>query len=63
MKLLRRLLFLGIIAGGFLIYRAVAPYQGFQGGGPPRLAWLAERRTGMLGNSRRSREPTTVESN
>jgi UPF0755 protein len=31
MKLLRRLLFLAVIAGGFLIYRAVAPYQGFQG--------------------------------
>src|SRR5437764_424478 len=31
MKFVRRLLFLVLLAGGFLIYRAVAPYQGFQG--------------------------------
>jgi UPF0755 protein len=31
MKFVRRLLFLLLLAGGFLIYRALAPYQGFQG--------------------------------
>src|SRR3954447_2021998 len=31
MKFVRRLLFLGLLAGGFLIYRALSPYQGFQG--------------------------------
>lgn len=31
MKLIRRLLLVGLIAGGFLIYRALSPYQGFSG--------------------------------
>jgi UPF0755 protein len=31
MKLFRRLMVLAVLAGGFLVYRAVAPYQGFQG--------------------------------
>ena len=30
MKIVRRLLFLVLLAGGFLIYRAMSPYQGFQ---------------------------------
>src|SRR4051812_39006470 len=31
MKFLRRLLFVALLAGGFLIYRALSPYQGFEG--------------------------------
>jgi len=31
MKWIRRLLFLAVLAGGFLAYRALAPYQGFSG--------------------------------
>jgi UPF0755 protein len=31
MKSIRRLPFLAVLAGGFLIYRALAPYQGFSG--------------------------------
>jgi UPF0755 protein len=31
MKLVRRLLLVAVVAGGFLLYRALAPYQGFTG--------------------------------
>jgi UPF0755 protein len=31
MKIVRRLLFLLLLAGGFLVYRALSPYQGFPG--------------------------------
>lgn len=31
MKLLRRLLILGLVAAGFVVYRVAAPYQGFTG--------------------------------
>lgn len=31
MKWIRRLLFLAVVAGGFLAYRVLAPYQGFSG--------------------------------
>lgn len=31
MKLVRRILILALVAGGFLLYRLIAPYQGFSG--------------------------------